>query len=282
MNKSENKTININQQNIQAAAVDDSMFESIEDDYLRRIAEKSYQEKGFEKQMSFENFHKFAMQEIKKPNEFKDKESGCVYRQDTHDNNTDYRNEDYDGFYHESAYVHCDFADNHEYPWDIDDEACVSKVAYGTISVLCDNEIDYMIKKFKWQHFNEGDITDFLPRGKYWKGYDFTCWDKDKPYPATEEELEILQEEKKFEKFKNTYIENGFENQLSLDDFLTLSRHEHAESLTNHYRHTEFIGQNEEVDIGSFEFHREHITYLGDMSLEKIQPEVDKLIGKHV
>lgn len=166
---------------------DDSMFESIEDDYLKRIAEKSYRERGFDKQMSFEDFHRFAMQEMKDPNKFKDEESGCVYEQNTYDN-TPYRNTDFDGFYEVFMRVNADFEENHDYPWNPEDDIQASKIAYGTIFKLDDNETDYMIKKFKWLHFNEGHITDFLPNGKYWKGYDFTCLDENKPYPATEEE----------------------------------------------------------------------------------------------
>lgn len=250
---------------------DDSMFESIEEDYLRRIAEKSYQEKSFDKQMSFEDFHKFAMQEIKNPNKFKDKESGCVYRQIKFD----------DSFLQVLEDTYYDFTNNHKYSWNPEDEACVSNFAYGTISKLCDDEIDYMIKKFKWQHFNEGHITDFLPGGKN-SVYAFTCKDEDKPYPTTEEEFEILQEEKQLEVFKKTYIENGFEDQLSLDDFLTLSRQFHQKGLTNYYIFDGEIDDDDEIDDSTSLFRLTSLRDVAYLNTSEIQDRIMYFTGEGI
>lgn len=198
-----------------------SNFESIEEDYLKRVAKKSYQEKGFGKRMCFKNFHKFLVEEIKPK---KDRESELFYKQLV------YNESCYDGFLQMLEATENDFLINHGHTCMLEDDACVSNLAYGTIALLSNGEIEYMIGMFK--------------------------------------------EREKFEKFKNTYIQNGYEKQLSFNDFVSLSQDDCVGSLEDYFRVPEEI----ETDIYSFEFCRYHTKLLGDIRPKQIQPQIDRLI----
>lgn len=246
--------------------------------YHRSVAMTSYAKKSAG--MPFEEFYKHILVENSNPGMFIDKKTNAEYQQDTEDN-SHWHNTDHDCVAEVlssvTGYMINEIGVEVTYPEPDNEYAEI--VAYMVITGLESCEIEYLTLKFRWMYHNEGHITDFLPGGKHFKeGYDFTCYDG--PYPATEEDYKYRQIDKDFEAFKKSWSENGFDEQITFEDFHKLYRLDMKEALTDHYKYKGLIENDDELDVDSEAFYYLCITGFIYNTPEKIQKEINRLLAE--